>query len=90
MILRYLIQRIFTALDEENWEEDSIHSLQFYILCPNNMIIIYLKRLLPSFLEKYYGGKPVQFHFATRKQLYERKNGDQEKINWFTFSSIDY
>ncbi len=89
LFLRYLVQRIFTTIDEEYWEEDSIHSLQFYILCPNNMIIIYLRRLLPSFLEKYYGGKPVQFHFATRNQLYKRKEGKSENIKWITISSED-
>lgn len=90
LFLRYLVQRIFTTLDDEYWDEDSIHSLHFYILCPNNMIIVYLKRTLPSFLEKYYGGKPSQFHFATRNQLYKRKNGNTDKINWITVSSEDY
>lgn len=90
MILRYLLQRIFTTLDEENWENESTHSLQFYILCPNNMIIVYLRRLLPSFLEKYYGGKSLHFYFGTRNQLYKKKNGDTENIKWITFSSTDY
>lgn len=89
LMLRFLVQRIFTTLDEEYWEEDSIQSLQFYLLCPNNMIIVYLRRLLPSFLEKYYGGKPVQFHFATRNQLYKRKEGKSENIKWITISSKD-
>lgn len=89
MMLRYLVQRIFTTLDEEYWEEDSIHSLQIYILCPNNQIIIYLRRLLPSFLEKYYGGKLLQFNFTTRNQLYRRQNGSAESIKWITFSSDD-
>lgn len=89
-LLRYTLRRIFTTLDEEYWENESIHSLQFYILCPNNVIIVYLRRLLSSFLEKYYGGRPLMFHFATRNQLYKRKQGDTEKINWLTFSSENY
>ncbi len=89
-LLRYTLKRIFDTLDEENWEDESIHSLQFYLLCPNNMIIVYLKRLLPSFLEKYYGGKLLQFHFATKNQLYKKKNGETENIKWVTFSSTDY
>jgi hypothetical protein len=86
-MLRYLVQRLFTAL-EEYWEEDSIHHLEFYILCPNNMIIIYLRRLLPSFLQKYYGGKPVQFNFATRNQLYQKRDKGKD-IKWITISSED-
>lgn len=89
-LLRYTLRRIFTTLDEEYWEDESIHALQFYILCPNNVVIVYLRRLLPSFLEKYYGGKNLKFHFATRNQLYKRKLGDTEKINWLAFSSEDY
>ena len=72
MMLRYSLQRIFKALDEENWEDEDIQSLQFYFVCPNNMIIVYLRRLLPSFLEGYYGSKELLFHFATRNQLYKR------------------
>ncbi len=89
-LLRYSLKRIFNTLDEEYWEQESIHSLKFYFLCPNNVIIVYLRRLLPSFLESYYGAKPLQFHFVTRNQLYKRKNGDTEKINWLNFSSEDY
>ena len=89
-LLRYSLRRIFNSLDEEYWEDDSIHSLEFYFLCPNNMIIIYLKRLLPSFLERYYGGKELVFHFATRNQLYSKKNGKTENIKWITFFSTDY
>ena len=89
-LLRYSLKRIFDALDEEDWEDDSIHSLEIYFLCPNHKIIIYLRRLLPSFLEKYYGGKLLQFHFATRNQLYNRKNGKTKSIKWLTFSSTDY
>ncbi len=89
-LLRYSLKRIFDSLDEEYWEQESIHSLKFYFLCPNNVIIVYLRRLLPSFLESYYGETPLQFHFATRNQLYKRKNGDTEKINWLSFSSEDY
>ncbi len=88
LMLRYLAQRLFTVLDEEYWEEDSIHHLEFYILCPNNMIIIYLRRLLPSFLQKYYGGKPVQFNFATRNQLYQKRDKGKD-IKWITISSED-
>ncbi len=89
-LLRYTLKRIFDTLDEESWEDESISFVQFYILCPNNMLIVYLKRLLPSFLEKYYGSKPVQFHFATSNQLYKKKNRDTENIKWVTFSSTDY
>lgn len=89
-LLRFTIKRIFDTLYDENWEEDSILSLNFYFLCPNNKIIIYLKRLLPSFLEKYYGSKKLAFYFATRNQLYNWKNGKTENIKWVTFVSTDY
>jgi hypothetical protein len=89
-VLRYSLKRIFDTLFEEHWEDDSILSLQFYFLCPNNKIIIYLRRLLPSFLEKYYGSKELIFFFATRNQLYNRKNGKTETIKWISFSSTDY
>ncbi|HUD09942.1 MAG TPA: replication-relaxation family protein [Patescibacteria group bacterium] len=90
LLLRFTIKRIFDTLSDENWEEDSILSLSFFFLCPNNKIIIYLKRLLPSFLEKYYGSKKLAFHFATRNQLYNWKNGKTENIKWVTFVSTDY
>jgi hypothetical protein len=88
-LLRYTLKRIFDTLDEELWDDKSILSLNFYFLCPNNMIIIYLRRLLPSFMEQYYG-KELIFHFATRNQLYDRKNGKTENIKWTTLSSTDY
>lgn len=89
-VLRYAIKRIFDTLDEEYWEDESILSLQFYFLCPNNKIIIYLRRLLPSFIERYYGGKKLTFFLATRNQLYNKKNGKTETIKWATFPSMDY
>ena len=90
LLLRFTIKRIFDTLSDENWEEDSILSLSLFFLCPNNQIIIYFKRLLPSFLEKYYGSKKLAFYFATRNQLYNWKNGKTENIKWITFFSTDY
>lgn len=89
-LLRYTLKRIFDSLDEENWENDTVHSLQIFYLCPNNQIIIYLRRLLPSYLEKYYGGKPLSFHLGTRNQMYNWKNGKTEKMKWIILSSSDY
>lgn len=89
MMLRYSILNIFTVLNDEYWEDESIDTLQFYFVCPNNVIIVYLKRLLPSFLEKYYGGKEIIFHFATRNQLYNRQKY-KTKTGWITISSKDY
>lgn len=89
-LLRYTLKRIFDTLDQENWEDESVFILNIYFLCPNNMIITYCRRLLPSFLEKYYGSKPVHVLFATRNQLYKQKDGKTEGINWLTFSSTDY
>jgi|SRR3989344_2351751 len=87
-LLRYTFKRIFDTLDDESWEEGS-NSLQFYFLCPNNQIIIYMRRLLPSFLQNYYGSKIVKFNFATRNQLYNKKSGKIQKIPWITMSSED-
>jgi hypothetical protein len=90
IVLRNYIKRIFTTLAEEDWEEENIESLFFYFICPNNMVIIYLKRILPSFLESYYGDKEIIFNFATRNQLYTRKREKTNSTGWIVFSSIDY
>lgn len=87
LMLQYFLKNIFTTLDEEYWEEDDIQSLQIYVLCPNNMVIVYLRRLLKSFLEKYYGGKELVFHFATRNQLNKRIKTKSGKTGWITVSS---
>ncbi len=89
MMLRNYLKRIFTVLDEENWEDENIQSLQFYFICPNHMVIIYLKRLLSSFLEEYYG-KKLMFLFATRNQVYKRKENNAASTGWITVSSVDY
>ncbi len=86
LMLQYFLKGIFTTLDEEYWEEDDIQSLQIYVLCPNNMVIIYLRRLLKSFLERYYG-KTLIFHFATRNQLQKRIQTKSGKTGWITASS---
>lgn len=89
-ILRYKVQGIFEKLNEENWEDDSIHCLDIYFICPNNVIITYFRRLVPSFLQSYYGSKAVNFYFATRNQLYRKKDGKDEKIKWVFFSSKNF
>jgi len=53
------------------------------------MVIVYLRRLLKSFLEKYYGGKELVFHFATRNQLSKRIKTKSGKTGWVTISSED-
>jgi len=73
LTLQYMVRNIFKALDEEYWEDDDISSLQIFIICPNNMVIIYLKRFIKALLENYYGSKPLIFHFVTRNQLYNRR-----------------
>lgn len=90
MMLRYSILNIFTVLNDEYWEDETIDTLQFYFVCPNNVIIVYLRRLLPSFLEKYYGGKEIIFHFATRNQLYKRLKTKSGKTGWTDISSKDF
>jgi len=89
LMLQYTLKHIFTVLNEEDWEDDSISSLQIYFICPNNMVIIYLRRLLSSFLERYYGSNTLIFHFATRNQLYKRQKEHSEKIGWITVSTDD-
>lgn len=86
-MLQCFIKKIFTSLDEEYWESDDIDALHIYVLCPNNMVIIYLRRLLKSFLERYYGGKELMFHFATRNQMYKRKQVGTGNIGWIRVSS---
>ncbi len=86
-LLRYSLKHIFDTLDEEYWEDESIHSLQFYFLCPNHKIIIYLRRTLPSFLENYYGSHEIIFYFGTRNQLYEGLKNPEKEIKWITISS---
>lgn len=88
-LLRYTLKRIFDTLDNEYWEDETVNCLQFYFLCPNNKIIVYLRRLLPSHLQNYYGSKVVKFNFTTRNQLYKKKEGKIQKIPWITMSSED-
>jgi len=88
LLLRYKVQGIFEKLNEENWEDDSIESLNIYFLCPNNVIINYFRRLVPSFLQSYYGSKPLNFFFVTRNQMYKYKDQDV-KIKWVILSSTD-
>ena len=85
-LLRYTIKKIFDTLEEEVWEEQS-KSVQFYFLCPNNQIIIYMRRLLTQPLENYWGSKPITFLFTTRNQLYKKKEGKIEKIPWITVAT---
>lgn len=89
LMLQYFLKNIFTTLDEEYWEEDNVLSLHIYVLCPNNMVIIYLRRLLKSFLERYYGGKELVFHFATRNQVTKRIKTKSGKTGWIEVSSED-
>ncbi len=89
LMLRYILKNIFTTLDEEYWEDEIISSLHFYFVCPNNMVIVYLRRLLSLFLERYYGEKPIIFHFATRNQLYRRQKEKSGEIGWIDVSSTD-
>lgn len=87
MMLRTKIQHIFTTLDEENWEDDAIRSLQFYVVCPNNVLIIYLKRLLPTLLEDYYGKAELSFHLATRNQVYKRRQNPTAATGWININT---
>jgi hypothetical protein len=89
LTLQYMLKHIFRILLDESWEDNDIASLQFYIICPSNMVIIYLRRLLKSFLERYYGHVPLSFHFATRNQLYKRKKEHTGKTGWITITSQD-
>lgn len=89
LMLRYSIQNIFRVVHEEYWEDDTIEGLHIYFLCPNNMVIIYLKKILPSFLERYSCSTPLTFHFATRNQLYKRQREHGKKTIWSTISSDD-
>ncbi|OGK51764.1 hypothetical protein A3B02_02445 [Candidatus Roizmanbacteria bacterium RIFCSPLOWO2_01_FULL_42_14] len=89
LVIRYTIKRIFTTLNEEYWEDDVI-AFHMYFLCPNNQVIIYLRRMLPTQLEQEYAsGTPLHFHLATRNQLYNYKQGKIETIKWITISSED-
>ncbi len=89
VMLQYFIKKIFATLAEEYWETDDIDALHIYLLCPNKMVIIYLRRLLKSFLERYYGGKELIFHFATRNQMYKRKKAGTGNTGWKKMSSQD-
>jgi len=89
MMIRNKVQHIFTTLDEERWEDDTIRSLQFYVICPNNVIIIYLKRMLTTLLEGYYGKAELSFNLATRNQLNKRKGNPTAPTGWVTISSVD-
>jgi len=87
-LLRYTLKHIFETLDEESWDEESINSLHVYLLCPNNKIIVYLRRSLPTFMERYYG-KELLFHLGTRNQLYKNQQNVTTSIDWISISSTD-
>lgn len=87
MKLRYTLIGIFTLLHEEYWENEDIESLHIYFICPNNAIIIYLRRLLAGLIEKYYGSAELVFHFATRNQLYNRQIYHKKETGWISISS---
>jgi hypothetical protein len=89
MMIRNKIKHIFTTLNEETWEDDEIRSLQFYVVCPNNVIIIYLKRLLPTMIENYSGNIDISFHLATRNQVYKRRDNKTAATGWISISSND-
>jgi len=89
LLLRYKMKHIFDTLDEEQWENDTIQALHVYMLCPNHAIIIYLKRLLQSLLENYYGDHDLIFFLATRNEFYNRKQGKTDRMKWKTISSTD-
>lgn len=89
LMLHYLLKRLFQAFDEAHLEDD-VASLHFYFVCPNNIVIIYLKRLLRSFLGRYYKSKPLLFYFATRNELSKKKEGNIEEVRWQVVSSRDY
>lgn len=89
MMIRIKMLHIFNTLAEENWEDDTIRSLQFYVICPNNVLIIYLKRLLPTMLERYFGRAELSFNLATRNQLYKRKENPTASTGWVTISSVE-
>lgn len=84
-----MLKRIFTALTDEYWEEDSITALHLYFVTPSNAIIIYLRIMLKSFLENYYASAPLFIHFATRNQLYKNQKYDAAEMGWSTISSKD-
>jgi len=89
LLLRYKVKHVFEVLDEEHWEDETIQALHVYMLCPNHAIIIYLKRLLRSFFENYYGSKDLVFFLASRNELYDRKQGKTDRMKWNTISSTD-
>jgi hypothetical protein len=89
MMLRTKIQQIFTALDEENWEEDTIRSLRFYVISPNHVLIVYLKRLLSVLFEGYFGRTEIIFYLVTRNTMYKRKKNPKTTEGWISISSND-
>lgn len=88
-LLRYTLKHIFDTLDEENWSDESTHSLHVYLLCPNNQIIIYLRRLIPNYMEQYYG-KELVFHLETRNELSKKLRDPNYSIKRIDIASTDY
>ncbi|MCL4384110.1 replication-relaxation family protein [Patescibacteria group bacterium] len=89
-LLRYLVKHIFEAFDEEEWEDERSLSLQIYFICPNHVIITYLRKLLPSFLEEFYSKSPLLIYLVTRNELYRLKRGEVEQMKRIILSSRDY
>ncbi len=89
LMLHYMLKHLFTVLTDEYWEDDGIESLHVYFICPSNMIIIYLRKMLSSFLGNYYSQIPLRIHFTTRNQMYKRKQNPEANVNWITISSED-
>ena len=88
LVLRYTIKRIFGTLNEVYWDVDATIAIHIHFLCPNNQVIIYLRRMLPTQIEQEYGGSIlINFHLASRNQLYSYKQGKAKEIKWITVSS---
>lgn len=82
LTLQYMIKHIFPIIKKQSWEDEDISSLQLYFICPSTMVIIYLERILKSFLKWHTGRVPLSCYFATRNQLYKRKEGKTKKMEW--------
>jgi len=87
--LQYMLKYLFTVLSDENWQDDGIVSLQIYFICPSNMVIIYLRKILKAFLENYFSNTPLHVHFTTRNQMYKRKQNPEAFVKWITISYED-
>ena len=90
MMLRKKIEKLFEAYEEEDFKKRKVNFLYFNIICPNNVLIIYLKKIIPSFFERYYNSVVLFINLITRNEMYKHCQYPEKKIKIVNLFSSEY